>query len=395
MSPLTVSLGPGASPGAVIVSAEPAEPRTGTRRVLHVINGEHYSGAERVQDLLAHRLPELGFEVGFACVKPGAFAERRSAQKAPLFDMPMRSRFDVRVARQLAARIEQERFELVHAHTPRSVLIGSLAAARAGVPLVYHVHSPTSRDSTRTLVNWLNSATEKWSIRKASKLIAVSPSLREHMIRSGVPEHQVKCIPNGVPTAAFDETREAPRGTWTLGAMGLFRPRKGLEVLLEAIASLRAEEFDVRLRAVGSFETRLYEKEVHRRAKWLGLEGRIDWTGFARDVHAELARMDVFVLPSLFGEGLPMVVLEALAAGVPVVAAEVEGVPLAVRDGHEGVLVPAGDARALADGLKRILSGALDWMTLRKQAYIRHAENFSDLAMAQGIAEVYREVLKK
>jgi glycosyltransferase involved in cell wall biosynthesis len=395
MSTSTVSVGPGASPGALIVSADPVSVRTATTRVLHVINGEHYSGAERVQDLLAQRLPEFGFEVGFACVKPGAFAERRSAQDAPLVDVPMRNRFDVRVARQLAVRIQQERFELVHAHTPRSVLIGSLAAARAGVPLVYHVHSPTSRDSTRTLINWLSSATEKWSIRKASKIIAVSPSLREHMIRSGVPEHQIKCIPNGVPGIRFDEKREPPRGSWTLGAIGLFRPRKGLEVLLEAIAALRADKFQVRLRAVGPFETRIYEREIHRRASQFRLEEAIDWTGFSRDVHAELGRMDVFVLPSLFGEGLPMVVLEALAAGVPVVATRVEGIPFAVRDGQEGVLVPAGDAQSLAEGLKQVLTGHLDWMRLRKQAYIRHAENFSDLAMSQGVAEVYRQVLGK
>jgi glycosyltransferase involved in cell wall biosynthesis len=390
----TVSLGPGATPGAVYVSAEHQCARTATRRVLHVINGEHYSGAERVQDLLAQRLPELGFEVGFACVKPGDFPKKRSAQDAKLFEMPMRNRFDVRVARQLAGRIEQERFELVHAHTPRSVLIGSLAAARAGVPLVYHVHSPASQDSTRTLINWLNSATEKWSIRKASRLIAVSPSLVDHMVRAGVPAEQIKCVPNGVPGVPFDEQRQAPRGQWTLGTVALFRPRKGLETLLEALASLRGPmNLNVKLRAVGPFETKLYEKEVRRRAEDLGLGDAIEWTGFVRDVQEQFATIDVFVLPSLFGEGLPMVVLESLAAGVPIVATKVEGIPYAIRDGVEGVLVRPGDAHELAAGIQRIVAGELDWMTLRKQAYIRHAENFSDRAMAQGVAEVYRQVL--
>src|SRR5688572_15463220 len=102
MTSSTVSLGPGASPGAVFVSADRRTASTATRRVLHVINGEHYSGAERVQDLLAQRLPEFGFEIGFACVKPGEFSKRRAAREAPLIEMPMRCRFDVRVARQLA-----------------------------------------------------------------------------------------------------------------------------------------------------------------------------------------------------------------------------------------------------------------------------------------------------
>src|SRR5689334_12290393 len=68
----------------------------GTVRVLHLINGEHYAGAERVQDLLAQRLGDFGFEVGFAALKPGRFAELRGAQTAELYDVPMRSRFDLR-----------------------------------------------------------------------------------------------------------------------------------------------------------------------------------------------------------------------------------------------------------------------------------------------------------
>jgi glycosyltransferase involved in cell wall biosynthesis len=213
------------------------------------------------------------------------------------------------------------------------------------------------------------------------------------MVRAGVPEEQIKCVPNGVPGIPFDEHRQAPSRAWTLGTVALFRPRKGLEVLLEALAALRERKLDVRLRAVGPFETKIYEKEVHRRAAELGLEGAIDWTGFVRDVHAELTSIDIFALPSLFGEGLPMVVLEALSAGVPVVATKVEGIAYAVRDGVEGVLAEPSDAARLRAGIERIVTGELDWMTLRKQAYIRHAENFSDRSMAQGVAEVYRQVL--
>jgi len=392
MSTTTLSLQSGSSPKAVFVSSEPIEAPTTTRRVLHVINGEHYSGAERVQDLLAQRLVEFGFEVGFACVKPGDFADRRSCRDADVQDFPMRNRFDLGVARQLATQIQQERFELVHAHTPRSVLVGRLAA-RANVPLVYHVHSPTACDSTRALINWINAATEKWSIRKAAMLIAVSPSLRQRMIADGVPESQIVCVPNGVPSVPFDEHRAPPTDTWTLGTIALFRPRKGIEVLLEALALLRQKGLPVQLRAVGPFETKIYEKEVRRRADELGLASAIQWTGFSRDVHAEISQIHLFVLPSLFGEGLPMVVLEAMAAGVPVVASRVEGIPYAIQDGEQGVLVTPNDATALAGGIEQIISGNLDWLTLRKQAYIRHAETFSDRAMAQGIADVYRRVL--
>ena len=367
-----------------------------TTRVLHVINGEHYSGAERVQDLLAKQLPTFGFQAQFACMKPGRFAEARDAKDVVLIDVPMRWRFDLRPARELARRIRKENIALVHAHTPRSAMIGALAARWADVPFVYHVHSPTADDSTHKFRNWFNAKTERWALRRASRLITVSPSLKERMIADGFAESKVTYVANGVPGVPFDTTRVVPKATWTLGTVALFRPRKGIEVLLEALAELRNQhesDIETRLRAVGPFETEAYECEVKARVTALQLEDAIDWTGFTTDVHAELAHVDLFVLPSLFGEGLPMVVLEAMAAGVPVVATDVEGIPAAVRDGSEGVLVAAGDPKALAEGIGRITTGKLSWTTLRNNAYRRHGEHFSDRAMADGVAKVYREVL--
>ena len=87
--------------------------------------------------------------------------------------------------------------------------------------------------------------------------------------------------------------------------------------------------------------------------KRLKLDDAIEWTGFTSDVRSQLARMDLFVLPSLFGEGLPMVVLEAMAAGVPIVGTRVEGVPEAIRDGEDGLLAEPSDPIDLA----RVLAG--------------------------------------
>jgi glycosyltransferase involved in cell wall biosynthesis len=391
--------------------------RNATIRVLHVINGEHYSGAERVQDLLAGALPEFGFEVGLACVKPGWFLAARKCREAPLYCVPMRSRFDFRAVGHLVRIIRREGYQLLHAHTPRTLLIAVLASLVAGVPVVYHVHSPTSRDSARPWQNRVNAVIEWVCMWMASALLAVSGSLGEHLRRLGFGKRRVSVVRNGVPGPSCvlgarrptlrvsacrphspgHSARPQPRGTtnreWVLGTLALFRPRKGLDVLLDALAKLRREGLPVRLRAVGGFETPEYERQIKTLADQLGLVDAVEWIGFADDVDREFARMDLFVLPSLFGEGLPMVVLEAMAAGVPVVATRVEGVPEAIRDGRDGLLAEPGDPFSLARAIGRVVRGEVDWTALRTSGLRRHADAFSDRSMAAGVAEVYGRVL--
>ena len=367
--------------------------RLKTTRVLHIINGEHYSGAERVQDLLALNLPELGFEVGFACLKPGRFADLRQAQQAPLVNLCMRSRIDLRPVFRLARLIRQQRYALVHTHTPRAALVGRLASALAGVPLVHHVHSPTASDSTRGWQDRLNAYVERNSLIGVSEVIAVSYSLAAYAQHQGIAAERISVVPNGVPTHGPLEDRLPPRETWTLGTVALFRPRKGMEVLLEAVALLRRQGLDVQLQAVGDFETADYEFKIKLLAEQLGIGQHVHWTGFTQDVPSELARMDIFVLPSLFGEGLPMVILEAMACGVPIVGTRVEGVPEAVRHGVEGLIARPNDSQDLSRVIAQYVHGGVDWSRLRLNAHRRQAARFSQQSMAQGVADIYNRVL--
>ncbi len=366
--------------------------RTALVRVLHVVNGEHYSGAERVQDLLAGYLPACGYDVGFACVKPGRFPQARRFQAARLYELPMRSRFDISCGRKLAMLVRDENYALIHAHTPRSLMVGMRAARLARVPLVYHVHSPAGRDSTRRVRNQINMWLERRAGHRAARLIAVSPSVRRYMIEQGFRASQVVCVPNGVPGIDAAPRRRAPK-SWTLGMAALFRPRKGIETLLEALAAVRLAGGDVRLRAIGPFETPEYEAEIRSHVERLGLEDAIDWTGFVTDIAAELARIDALVLPSLFGEGLPMVVLEAMAAAVPVIATSVEGVPEAVVSGENGLLVEPGDPAALAAAIESLVQAKHDYAELSRNAQRLHAELFSAEIMARNVADVYDRVL--
>jgi glycosyltransferase involved in cell wall biosynthesis len=344
--------------------------------------------------LLAKQLPQFGCEVGFVCVKPRRFPAARESKDTSLVEMPMRGRFDLRVVKRIVRLIKGEGYNLVHAHTPRTALVGRMAAKRAGVPFVYHVHSPAGRDSTRQMINKINAVVEWSAVRNAQRLIAVSPSLQQYMITCGLAPDRVTCVPNGVPAIATVRDRRPPTGTWTLGTVALFRPRKGVEVLLESLAMLRSRGVDVRLRAVGGFETQAYEWSIHALAEKLDLEGAIDWIGFTRGINRELAKIDLFVLPSLFGEGLPMVVLEAMAAGVPVVGSRVEGVPDAVLHRGSGLLVEPGSVSQLSRAIEEIVAGEVDYASLSRTARQRHAELFSDVTMASGVNAVYRDVLQ-
>jgi glycosyltransferase involved in cell wall biosynthesis len=221
----------------------------------------------------------------------------------------------------------------------------------------------------------------------------VSGSLERHVRERGIAPERIRAIPNGVPVGERARLPYAAGQTLRLGTVALFRPRKGVEVLLEAMADLRRSGIATTLHAVGPFETPDYERQVRELVSRLGLERDVHWAGFRSDMTAEFRRMHVFVLPSLFGEGMPMVVLEAMAAGLPVVSTRVEGIPQIVRDGRDGLLVEPGNPRELAQALAAITRGERPTDAMGDSGWRRQRTNFSDESMAAQVAAVYREVL--
>ena len=377
----------------IIKATELTQTKNDTVKVLHLINGEHFSGAERVQDLLAMAMPKFGYEVGFACVKPEKFPNVRES-KGELFETRMKSKFDVWCGGRVAKVFRDNDYQIIHAHTPRTLMIGRLAARKLNCPLIYHVHSPVGRDSERGLANMLNTKLETWSLAGVDRMICVSNSLAGYMNELGHHQDKITVVSNGV--AAIDDlpARDLPGSRWTIGTMALFRPRKGTEVLLDALAILKKRDIDVTLRAVGPFETKEYESEVLAQVEKLGIGDMIDWTGFQTNVNEQLRKMDVFVLPSLYGEGLPMVVLESMANAIPVVASRVEGIPEAVRDGIDGLIFEPSNPEDLAEKLQSLIGDNRTWKSMSESAVERQRNDLSDISMARGVATVYDELLK-
>lgn len=363
-------------------------------KALHIINGEFYAGAERVQDLLALRLPDFGVDLEFFCLKPGAFVEKRTSS-APLTAVEMRSKWDMSAAERISAAAKGKAFDLIHTHSPRSALIGQAVARSLGLPLIHHVHSPARRDTESRVRNWINGTIEeRLVIPKATKLIAVSQSLRHYLEERGFSGNRVEVIPNGVPVAHEDSRWAPPANEWLIGAAALFRPRKGVDVLLKALSLLRDSGASVRLKLIGSFETPAYEQEIRNLATQLKISSYIDWHGFTADVPKEMKGLSIFALPSLYGEGMPMVLLEAMSIGLPVVASDIEGVP-EVLQGDTGVLVPPGNEHALADAIRSLIASPLGAVEMAALSLRRHREKYSDTAMAAAVSALYERVLRE
>ena len=306
----------------------------------------------------------------------------------------MSSRRDFSVVPRLTQFILDGNYQILHAHTPRSAMITAMIAKRTASPWTYHVHSPTSRDSTRRWLNCLNAWTERLALFSCHQLITVSDSLNAEMRRKGLEQERVTTIHNGVEQLpAISWENRHPTAPWRLGMVALMRPRKGVEVLLEALYILSARRKDVRLELIGSFETIHYQEQIEKLVHRWNLNEVVHFSGFTRDVPAKLQHLDALVLPSLFGEGLPMVVLEAMAAGVPVIATSVEGTPEAVRDGIDGYLAKPKNAGDLAAKIELLCADREKWETMGRSARERQRTLFTTAHMAKRVAEVYRNLL--
>ncbi len=193
---------------------------------------------------------------------------------------------------------------------------------------------------------------------RAARVIAVSSTLRDLALRTW-PEGRIEVIPNGVDVDRFQPCthRDSAEvgGEMLLVVVARLIEIKGIQHLLTAL-SLLPEEMrrKIHLRLCG---TGPYEAELRRQAEQVGMTAQVEFSGLVsyEEIPARLHEADLFVLPSL-QEGLPLSLLEAMASGLPVVATTVGGIPGMVKDGENGLLVPAADPTALRDALVRLLT---------------------------------------
>jgi glycosyltransferase involved in cell wall biosynthesis len=357
---------------------------------LLVVDALEVGGAERHVVDLAVMLAREGYEVMVACSVAGGLSEalgEANVPVRPLLDKLVKRRVSVAFARELRRLIREERFDLVHAHIYASATAAAIAVLGTGVPLVVTEHTEALWQGRR----------ERWAsrrvYRRAEHIIAVSSAIRERLIeRDAVPPERITVIHNAVipapdtsPSALPGDLREGP----LVGVVARLQPEKGVADFLRAAARVCAAVPDARFLVAGDGPLR---EELLALAGRLGVGERVRFLGYRADARALIGLLDVLVVPSLT-EGTPLIVLEAMAAGIPVVASAVGGIPDQIRHNKEGLLVPAGDPAALAEALLELLQDPDRARSLGEAALRRADSEFNHAKMVRRIEAVYHAAL--
>ncbi len=364
--------------------------------ILHLVNGEQYSGLERVIDHLADMAPEHGYRFHLVCLKPNEMIRRMNTSKARIHCVPMRSRIDLKVVEEIRRIALATNSRLIHSHTVRSALIARILVNTLSLPWMHHVHSPALYESQNKFLNYLNYRVEKWALAKADRLIPVSDALSEYLhAQYRIAPCKISAIYNGVPVVSnIDESGRDSEGPKSIGVVGLFRPRKGVEILLLACQTLLQQNVDFKLKLIGAFVSDTYRQNIERLVVQRGLSAHVEYTGFQENVSKSLAALDLFVLPSLYGEGLPMALLEAMAMRRVIVASSVDGIAETLGGGRYGYLVPPGDSSALAIAIKNIFANRDSSAKLASAAQQHQQANYSTHVMAQLLFGCYENCLQ-
>jgi glycosyltransferase involved in cell wall biosynthesis len=342
------------------------------RRILYFSHTRQVSGAERMLLLMLAMLDKTRYEAIVGCPTEGVgnLDELVNSAGVRLIAVPaLRARFtsNPRLLMQylqsaagavgaFRRAIRKAKPDLIHANSVRAGLVATLATVGMGVPLLWHVQDDLPRHPISTIIRLLAVSSRR------TRFAAVSKSARAAFTGRFPFDDRVILLHNAIDRERFpakshppDEAAEAFRSELKLGkdaflvaAVGMINPRKGSMPLIEQFAKAATADARLHLAIVGApifNDDHRYEAKLKQRAKSLGLESRIHFTGARGDVPAILRAADLFVLYAI-AEPFGLAILEAMSSGTPVIATEVGGIPEIVEDGVSGELVPSPEFTA-------------------------------------------------
>lgn len=367
-------------------------------RVLHIRSSNFFGGPER--QILGHALAvaRLGQEVIIGRLtsrgESGDFIERVSEHGVAVTCLDMPSAYDPRAIRKLRRWVNSMKPDLVCTHDYRSSILAALSGVKRDLPWIAFSRGLTREGMKVGAWQWL----EQKLVRHADLIVAVSAGQAQVLRSHGIPSERIAVVHNaamlpatGNPASDVDLRREFgfPADSTIVVAAGRFSEEKGQRDLIAAAKVALARELGLRFVLLG--EGALLS-DCRQLTEHLGIAGELKLPGFRRNIGDYLHQADIVVNPSL-SEGLPNVVLEAMAHGKPVLATSVGGVPELIEDGMSGLLVPASDPGRLADGIQRL---ALDRDLQRRLGTAgleRVARHFTFEGQAEQLLSVYSSVL--
>jgi sugar transferase (PEP-CTERM/EpsH1 system associated) len=331
--------------------------------VAHVVLSLDCGGLERIVLDLLRTSRRRGQRAAVVCLeRPGALAGRVEELEVQLVCIHKRPGLDWNAAGRAGEVLRRIGPDVVHTHQAGALWYVGGAARRAGIPVIHTEHGNHLGRTGSWLARWRRSWLWWLAGRHARKFICVSAEIaRELTARRIVPQDKVCVLPNGIDTDKFSARADAvgvrrslgiaPQAP-VVGTVGRLSEVKRQDLLLQGFARLKQRLPEARLLLVGDGPMR---GPLEQLASELRLRDSVHFAGFQEEPAAYLQAMDVFALSSR-SEGLPVSILEAWAAGLPVVSSAVGGVPEIIEQGRTGLLYPSGDAGSLAGRLGEVLS---------------------------------------
>ena len=308
---------------------------------------------------------------------------------------------DAQALWQLIRLFRQEQPALVHTHTSKAGVLGRVAAWCARVPVIVHTpHGHVFYGHFGPVRSWLFLQIERVLSAITHRLIALTEAERQdHLDRAVGKADQFSVVPSGIDRERFGRARiqgkqqpnwfGCPPDALVVGSVGWLTDIKGHEYLIAAVAKLKQDFPSLHLVIVGSGDR---HDALLQQGELAGLSDAVHFLGHRDDVEACLAGMDLFVLPSL-NEGMGRALIEAMAAGLPVIASRVGGIPAVIRHEQTGLLVPPGDVGALAEALRRLLNRP-EWARQLGVAASRSIDSrYGSISMVYAIESIFAEAL--
>ncbi|MBT3313604.1 MAG: glycosyltransferase [Anaerolineae bacterium] len=367
-------------------------------RILQLIDGLNIGGAEMTLLELSKGLKERGFQVHIGYSTPGSLADILVERGFDITHLPRLMRIDLLLFWNTLKLIKRVRPHIVHTHLFKSDFHGRLAARLTGVPVVVSTLHSTDRWARKFPLGALYG----WTAKFTDQIIAVSDDLRSfHQEHTGVPEEKFITIENGVDLVRHtfsDMARKKVRKEFSIeeslllfGIIGRLTPPKDHDTFLQAAAIIKQEAPDARFLIVGDGPLR---EKLEDRARELALLPNLQFTGFRDDIPEIMSALDILVFSSQW-EGLPVTLLEGLAASRTVVATDVGGIPAVVQDGKEALLVPPINPDALARACLQLASDTELRLSLGQAGLTRVTSAYSISSMIDRTVSLYKTLLTK